>query len=90
MSSFQGLCPLPSTSSPTREDNTSPSNNFNVELTSFLVSLSRTEDMASLEQQLRRLKMAWREVSVTGESGEGKNVHSKMSRDAIFTLLFRF
>ena len=69
--SFSFDSPLPSTSSPCRENN--PTNNFNVELGSFLVSLSRTEDMSSLEQQLRRLKMAWKEISVTGESGEGKN-----------------
>ena len=86
--SFEG--PLPSTSSPSREGNPSASNNFNSELGSFLVSLSRTEDMSSLEQQLRRLKMAWKEISVTGESGEGKNVNSKMYQDAIFTLLSRF
>ena len=70
---------MPSTSSPSRENN--PSTDFNEELTSFLVSLSRTEDMASLEQQLRRLKMAWKEISVTGESGEGKNVCCKMYQD---------
>ena len=90
MSSFQGLCPLPSTSSPTREDNTSPSNNFNVELTSFLVSLSRTEDMASLEQQLRRLKMAWREVKMTeapGAGESGKKVNSNVSIWKLFSSL---
>ena len=71
--SFSYDSPLPSTSSPCRENN--PTNNFHVELGSFLVSLSRTEDMSSLEQQLRRLKVAWREeVERTGESGEGKNV----------------
>lgn len=67
--SFSYDSPLPSTSSPCRENN--PTNNFDVELGSFLVSLSRTEDMSSLEQQLRRLKVAWREeVERTGESGE--------------------
>ena len=72
--SFQG--PPPSTSSPGR-DNDNPSTNFNVELGSFLVSLSRTadNDMSSLEQQLARLKVAWREEvrKTGGESGEGKN-----------------
>ena len=68
--SFQG--PLPSTSSPNN-----PSRSFKVELGSFLVSLSRTDDMSSLEEQLARLKVAWREEArrtATVESGEGKNV----------------
>ena len=67
---------LPSTSFPSRE-NINPSNNFKVELGSFLVSLSRTDDMSSLEEQLARLKLAWREEArrtATVESGEGKNV----------------
>ena len=37
----------------------------------------RTDDMSSLEQQLARLKVAWREEAMktaAGESGEGKNV----------------
>lgn len=75
--SFSFQSPRPSTSSPSRDNNSST--NFNVELGSFLVSLSRTadNDMSSLEQQLARLKVAWREearkTGGAGESGEGKN-----------------
>ena len=84
--SFEG--PLPSTSSPSREGNPSASNNFNSELGSFLVSLSRTEDMSSLEQQLRRLKMAWSEVGrEAGDCGEGKNVDRNVSRWNLYSSL---
>ena len=75
--SFSFQSPRPSTSSPSTDNNSST--NFNVELGSFLVSLSRTadNDMSSLEQQLARLKVAWREearkTGRAGESGEGKN-----------------
>ena len=43
--------------------------------------------MSSLEQQLVRLKMAWKEEAVktgTGESGDGKNVLWSLSLSAIF------
>ena len=71
--SFEGG--LPSTSSPNIRDNNNPATNFNVELGSFLVTLSKTDDLSSLSSQLARLKMAWKEeVKRTEEtSGEGKN-----------------
>ena len=71
--SFEGG--LPSTSSPNTRENNNPATNFNVELGSFLATLSRTDDLSSLSTQLARLKMAlMEEVKKTEEaSGEGKN-----------------
>ena len=71
--SFDGFKPF--TSSPNTRENNNPATNFNVELGSFLVTLSRTDDLSSLSSQLARLKMAWEEeVKRTEEtSGEGKN-----------------
>ena len=48
--------------------------------------------MSSLEQQLVRLKVAWKEEAVktgTGESGDGKNVFWSLSV-LVHSLLFRF
>ena len=45
--------------------------------------------MSSLEQQLVRLKVAWKEEAGktgTGESGDGKNVLGSLSLGAIFTV----
>ena len=68
------LTPVPVTSSPSRN-----TTNFDEELSNFLVELSRTEDMSSLEDSLLRLKLAWMEQQKAysnQEDEEGKMSHS--------------